>query len=195
MSISTSCPTCGNSLKAPSRLAGQRIKCLRCNKLFTLSAAEPADGATTKPSSVRPEPNASSAGEPGPKGAVRLAFWLGLMSLVLGLAGGLCSFFRAATDYTHAMAWLGILLGGGAIVLAIVHEECGFRFPFAGSVASLLSLAVVTLWLGAGTPGEDMGGRPPGPAGKMDKGPPTDGKGGAPRERGKGGPWPPGPPK
>ena len=34
------------------------------------------------------------------------------------------------------------------MLLAIVREECGFGLPFAGSAASLVSLALLVFWLG-----------------------------------------------
>jgi hypothetical protein len=181
MSVSASCPNCGNSLKAPDRLAGQRVKCLQCQTFFTLTGAA-ADGAVTAaPPAGLPASSADSAGPQAAKGAIRAAFWLGLAALALGVAAVVTSLFPAAAGHSRTLAWLGIVLGGGAVVLAIVREECGFTLPFTGSAASLLSLALVALWLGAAAgPGEGMWGRPPGPPGGPGQGPPPEWKGGPP---------------
>jgi hypothetical protein len=204
MPLSASCPHCGNSLKAPDRLAGKQIKCLKCKTSFNLPGA----GATEARSDGTPggPVPAESARKPV-TGAVRAAFWLGLAALALGLAAGFCGLFPSTVGYSRTMAWLGIVLGGGAVVLAIVREESGFSFPFAGSAASLLSLALVAFWLGAAPgPDEGRGGRPPGGVGQgrppdFKGGPPPDRKGGPPPDRkgrprgdqGKGGPPPPAP--
>jgi hypothetical protein len=193
MAISVSCPTCGNSLKAPRQLVGKRIKCLRCNQAFTVAGAGAIDGATTASTVRRPAAVVDSAEKQPVTGAVRAAFWLGAAALALGVGAGLAGLFSVTADYSQAVAWLGILLGGSAVVLAVAREECGFTFPFAGSAVSLLSLALVALWLGAAARPDDHMGRPPGPPGGMDNGPPREGRGGPPGERGRGGPRPPRP--
>jgi hypothetical protein len=203
--LSVSCPHCGNGLKAPDRYAGKQVKCLQCKTSFTLSAASPAeDEAPGHPVDHPTTP--SPAGGPAVTGAARLAFWMGLAGLALGLAAGVCGFFQATVGSSRALAWLGILLAGGAVVLAILREECGFALPFIGSATSLLSLALVAFWLGAPRgpgegPGGFPGGPPGGPPGDMRKGPPPDWKGGPPPdwkggppgEKGRGGPPPPPP--
>jgi hypothetical protein len=192
MSITALCPSCGNGLKAPEQLAGKRIKCLQCQTFFTLAGAGTATAVAAATRASRP-----AAGRSEGTGAVRLAFWLGLASLTLGLAAALTHLFAATAGYSRTLAWLGILLGGGAVALAIVREECGFGYPFAGTATSLLSLALVALWLGA-APGPDRGpgGFPPGGPGGMGQGPPPDGKGGPWGDKGKGPPpeWKGGPP-
>ena len=39
MAISTSCPSCGNGLKAPDQLEGKQIRCLKCKTSFKISAS------------------------------------------------------------------------------------------------------------------------------------------------------------
>jgi hypothetical protein len=191
MPIAELCPKCGKSLKAPDQLAGKRVKCLQCQTSFTLSAASPVTDEAPAPSEDRPEreqPDEAQAVEgQAATGAIRLAFWLGLASLVLGVSAVLIGFFPSTMGYCRTVAWLGILLGGSAMALAIVREECDFGFPFAGSAASLLSLALIAFWLGVATPGEGPGGPPGGPPGRMGQGPPPNWKSGPPRDR-KGGP-------
>jgi hypothetical protein len=167
-------------VNAPDRLAGKRVKCLPCGTFFTLSGSGP-DGTAARP-----------AEGPAVTGAARVAFWLGLTALALGVAAAVTGLFPAAAGWSQPLAWLGIALGGGSVVLAIVREECGFGLPFTGSVASLLSLALVVFWLGAaGAPGEDRGGPGGGPPDRRGQGPPPDWKGGPPRGRDKDGPLAP----
>jgi hypothetical protein len=164
MLITTSCPKCGNGLKAPDHLAGRRVKCLRCAKLFTLpgagGTAEPPAPPADRPEAGRPVLPTERAGT----AAVRLAFWLGLVSLTAGLAACVGSCFPGTAGWCRTAGWLGLLLGGGAVILSIFREDCGFGCPFAGSAASLLALAMVAAGLGA--PGKPGAGRPPGWAGR-----------------------------
>jgi hypothetical protein len=221
MLISASCPSCGNSLKAPSHLTGKRVKCLRCNEFFTLKKSAAADTVTAAPPAHKPAAGAGSAAREPVSGVVRAAFWLGALSVTLGVAAVVCSLFVAAADYSRALAWLGIVLGGSAVAMAIIREECGFTFPFAGATASVLALALVAFWLNAPRrPGDGMAGGFPGGPGGMGKGPPgaffkggppggwkggppVDAKGGPPPgapggppgDRGKDAPPPPDPPQ
>jgi hypothetical protein len=90
----------------------------------------------------------------------------------------------AASGHARTLAWLGIVLGGSAIILSILREECGFSFPFTGSVAGLLSLALVVFWLGrAGSPDRAMGGPPGGPPDGRGQGPPPQRRDGPPPNR------------
>ena len=186
MAIAEMCPKCGKRVKAPDHLAGKRIKCLQCQTFFTLIGVSPAGDEIPAPTVRR-----SGAEQPDDewpvRGVVRAAFVLGLASILLGLSAGILGLFPATVDYSRTVAGLGIALGGGAVVLAIIREECGFGFPFTGTVTSLLALALVVYWLdAAGLPDEGM--RPPGgPLGTKDKGPPPDWKGGPPPDW-KGGP-------
>ena len=161
MPLSASCPSCGKSLKAPDALAGKRIKCLGCGELFALP------GAAVTPAG-RPTPAARSSPEvPAGKGRSELAFRLGLASIAVGLVACLASLFPGAAGFCRVVGWLGLFLGGGAVVVALLYEECGFGFPLAGSVTSLLSLFLVSLALGTpprasgedGPPGGRRGGR------------------------------------
>jgi hypothetical protein len=132
---------------------------------------------------------------------MRVAYWLGVASLLLGLAAGTFCFFPRMAGYARGLAWLGISLGAAAVVLAIIREECGFSFPFSGTAVSLLSLAIVAFWLNASaSPDQGMGGPPGGPPGGMGQGPPPDRRGGPPPGRGgppgeRGGDGPPAPPQ
>jgi hypothetical protein len=210
MAIAEMCPKCGKNLKAPDHLAGKRVKCLQSQTFFTLAGASPVHEEapaptdheeTPVPSVHQPKMEQPDEGRPA-GGAVRAAFWLGLASVLLGLAAGILGLFPSTVGYSRIVVWLGITLGGGAVVLAIIREECGFGFPFTGAATSLLALGLVAFWLDAPAKPDD-GMRPPGgPPGAMDKGPPPDGKGGPPPdwkggppgEKGKGGPPPTGPP-
>jgi hypothetical protein len=178
MPIAELCPKCGKGVKAPDHLAGKRVKCLQCQTSFTLSTATPVCDEAAAPPEERPEAEQSAQREAVPA-VVRAAFWLGLASVLLGVAAMLCGLFPSTLGYARSLCWLGILLGGGTVVLAIIREECSFGAPFTGSVVSLLSLALVALWLGAPVaPGEGRGGPPGGPPGQRGQGPPPDWKGG-----------------
>jgi hypothetical protein len=148
MAIAEMCPNCGKEVKAPDYLAGKRIKCLKCQTFFTLNRASPAGDEPPMPTAPR-----SSVEQPDDerpvRGAVRAAFVLGLASILLGLSAGMLGLFPATVEYCRIVAWLGIALGGGAIILAILREECGFGFPFTGTITSLLALALIVFWLDA----------------------------------------------
>jgi hypothetical protein len=188
MPISASCPTCGNALKAPDHFAGKQVKCLRCGKSFTLPGAGATAEAPASPAH-RPEATPPPAEGQENRAAVRAAFWLGLTSLGVGLAACLFSLFPSTAGFCWTAGWLGVLLGGSAVALAVLREECGFGFPFAGSAASLAALTLVAFGLvGTARPRGGEGGRPPGPPpGWMGKGGPP-GKDGAPGGKGKAGP-------
>jgi hypothetical protein len=211
MSITASCPKCGNGLKAPEHAVGRRIKCLQCQTLFTLTASSPTEAVTDAPPESSPTAAAAPTVQQPASVAVRAAFWLGLLSLGLGVAAGTTGLFAATVGHSRLLAWLGIVLGAWAIGLAIVREECGFKFPFAGSVASVASLALVALWLGVaparegpgmggpfpGGPG-GMSGRPPGQGGpppNFQGGQPGGRRGGPRGDRNQGAPPPPDPPQ
>jgi hypothetical protein len=167
MTGSFSCPTCGERL-TPQQVR-RRVKCRRCEQgLRRKEVAGPAPGET--PASC----------------TVRAAFWLGLASLILGVGSGLSGLLRATADWSLGLAWLSVLLGGSALVLAVVWEECSFTCPFAGSVVGLLSLALVVYWLNApGRPPAGMLGRwPPPPA--LDIRQPPGRSGGPAVEKGRG---------
>jgi hypothetical protein len=182
MAITAACPQCGNSLKAPDQYAGKRVKCFKCNAFSIL----PTPGETAAEVPQQSNGHGAAAVKPlqqqAVPGAVRLAFWLGLAALVLGLAAALATRFSATAGAARVLAWLGILFGGGAITLAIAREECGFGLPFTGSAASLLSLALIVFWLGA-APGPGRGMARPGPQGPPDGRGQTDRNGGPPWAR------------
>jgi hypothetical protein len=148
-----SCPTCGNSLKAPDQLIGERVKCLRCNHLFTVAETRGEERGTRgegrgkncissplvpRPSSLPRKPTVS-----------RFAFWLGLASLAGGLAAGFLSVFPATAGFCRPACWGGLLLGGTALALSVIYEECSFGLPFAGTVVSLFSLSLLIAGLSA----------------------------------------------
>jgi hypothetical protein len=75
-------------------------------------------------------------------------FWLGLASLAGGLAAGFLSVVPATADFCRPACWSGLLLGGTALALSVMYEECSFGLPFAGTVVSLFSLALLMAGLG-----------------------------------------------
>jgi hypothetical protein len=171
MLIATACPACGNTLKAPNHLLGKQVKCLRCNKLFTLSAAPQSEAVTTGPAAkgatAKRTPSLVSK---GPGGAILAAFCLGFLSLALGTTAGVMGFFAATAGYSKLLAWLGIAAGAVAVTLALVHEDAGFVFPYGGACISVLSLTLMVFWLGQaprnrGPFGGFPGGGPPGGGG------------------------------
>jgi hypothetical protein len=133
MIISTTCAHCKFEFKAQEPRPGAKVTCPRCKKSFTPANASVAAAMETTKTTF----------------ASDITFWIGLVALALGVVAFLLTPFQLTLGVARALGWVGVLLGGTAAVIAFFREDCAGEMPIAGMVTSVLSLAVVILWIGA----------------------------------------------
>lgn len=138
MPISIQCPSCQTKLNAPDDKAGRKTKCPKCGHAIVVPTADiPAKSASESSHQiVQPEFASSNRGA--------AAHSLGIASLVVGVF----SFFVCWIPLVGiAVASLGLVLGIGGLVLAIVRKGSGVGFPIAGASLSAISLATCVIWI------------------------------------------------
>jgi hypothetical protein len=169
MQITIACPTCHRSQHIPERLNGGRVKCVQCGKFFTASATL--------------GPTAPAAGFWARVTPIKVATWIGMVALAAGATSTVVGMFPGTAGFCRVFGWMGLLLGGGTVGLALYKDEYTFTFPFAGLATSVLALALVAFFPGEASSRRGRGDFRAG----MGNGPPQGWKGG--QGGGKGGPF------
>jgi hypothetical protein len=167
MPIVVVCLSCGAKMRAPDNAAGKTTECLRCGTALVVpvllpeapvpvrAEARPQPAKRVEPPAMRPESRAHE--RPAAAFAAsnttiivqqpsRAADQLGIAALVIGAVSCVLGFVPVLGV---AMSALGLLLGLGGVVVAILRRSSGVGFCIAGCGLTALSLVFGLAWTSA----------------------------------------------
>ena len=161
MPVQITCPNCARPLNVPEEVIDRKVRCPNCKTTFVavgeaeerpvlapIRTPKPVlDSFSDREDEERPRRGSRRRSETAmadPKGVSVL----GIISLVLGVVGGMLSLIPCLNFVGLPFVGIGLLLGIIGIFVSNSGKKSGVGLPIAGTVVSLLGLLISLAWIG-----------------------------------------------